>query len=407
MNAIDLFAGAGGLSEGFVQAGFKVIGHVEMDRHAADTLRTRMLYYELKKLNKLDVYKDYIKGVLARDEIIEKYGLQETADSVICEKIDDNYKDIIKRLKAIVGDRSVDVIVGGPPCQAYSYIGRARDTNRMQNDERNYLYEYYVEFLKAFKPKAFVFENVPGLLTAGGGKYLEEMRSLMLKAGYETDYEILNAAKYGVPQTRRRVILIGWAKKSGIRTYPKPSEVERTYKVKDVLTDLPPLVHGGGEEVSKRPETNKLLEELGISTADFDILLDHRTRPHNERDLKIYRLAVSMKNNGSSLKYNMLPENLKTHKNQKSFLDRFKVVDAEADGAHTVVAHIGKDGHYYIHPDIKQNRSLSIREAARIQTFPDDYKFEGPRNSRYKQIGNAVPVLLARKIAEVLKENLA
>lgn len=402
MNAIDLFAGAGGLSEGFVQAGFNVIGHVEMDRHAADTLRTRMLYYELKKLHKLDVYQDYIKGKITRDEIVEKYGLQQAADSVICEKIDDNYKDIIKRLKAIVGDRSVDVIVGGPPCQAYSYIGRARDVNRMQDDKRNYLYEYYVEFLKAFKPKVFVFENVPGLITAGGGKYLNDMRELMDRAGYETDYKILNAVKYGVPQTRRRVILIGWNKRTSIKEYPLAEEISRSYKVKDVLADLPTLTAGGGEEVADAFERNQLLEEMGITSNDFRILIDHRTRPHNARDLEIYRYAVELKEEGSNLKYNSLPDHLKTHKNQTSFLDRFKVVDVNADGSHTVVAHIGKDGHYYIHPDKKQNRSLSIREAARLQTFPDDYKFEGPRNARYKQIGNAVPVLLAKQIAKKL-----
>lgn len=406
MNAIDLFAGAGGLSEGFVQAGFKVIGHVEMDRHAADTLRTRMLYYELKKLNKLDVYQDYIKGRITKDEIIERYGLQEAADSVICEKIDENYKDIIKRLKTIVGDRSVDVIVGGPPCQAYSYIGRARDVNRMQDDKRNYLYEYYVEFLKAFKPKVFVFENVPGLITAGGGKYLNDMRELMDKAGYKTDYKILNAADYGVPQNRRRVILIGWNKKSNIKSYPLPLEVKRSYKVRDVLVDLPPLQAGGGDEISKKTSRNSLLEELGVSSQDFNLLLDHRTRPHNARDLEIYKHAVKLKNRGENLKYNNLPDELKTHKNQSSFLDRFKVVDMDAEGSHTVVAHIGKDGHYYIHPDLSQNRSLSVREAARLQTFPDDYKFEGSRNARYKQIGNAVPVLLGKHIAKTIKSEM-
>lgn len=406
MNAIDLFAGAGGLSEGFVQAGVNVIGHVEMDPHAANTLRTRMIYYELKKLGKLNVYKDYIEGEITRDEIVEKYNFQETVNSVICEKIDDNYTDIISRLKSIVGDRSVDLIVGGPPCQAYSYIGRARDINRMQSDERNYLYEYYVEFLKAFKPKAFVFENVPGLLTAGGGKYLNDMRELMLKAGYQSDYRVLNAVDYGVPQTRRRVILIGWSKKTSIKEYPLPKKFSRSYKVKDILMDLPPLAAGGGEEVADARESNQLLEELGVTSKDFDILVDHRTRPHNARDLEIYKHAVELKESGSNLKYNLLPDHLKTHKNQTSFLDRFKVVDANADGSHTIVAHIGKDGHYYIHPDKEQNRSLSIREAARLQTFPDDYKFEGPRNARYKQIGNAVPVLLARAIATTLKDKL-
>ncbi len=406
MNVIDLFAGAGGLSEGFIQSGYTMIGHVEMDKHAANTLRTRMIYHELRKRNLLDVYRSYIMGDITLDEIIKGYKMQNVADSVICEKIDDNYEDTIAKLKQIVGDRRIDLVVGGPPCQAYSYIGRARDINRMKKDDRNYLYKYYVEFLKAFQPKVLVFENVPGLVSAGGGQYLKDMRKLMKRAGYETDYKILNAVDYGVPQNRRRVILIGWNDKSGLSSYPLPSPIERDYIVKDVLSDLPSLQAGGGHELTERKDRNLLLEELGVTSKDFNLLIDHRTRPHNARDLEIYRYAVELRDKGDNLRYNNLPDNLKTHKNQSSFLDRFKVVDEKASGSHTIVAHIGRDGHYYIHPDQKQNRSLSIREAARLQTFPDDYKFEGPRNSRYKQIGNAVPVLLARAIATEIKANI-
>ncbi len=406
MNAIDLFAGAGGLSEGFVKAGFNMLGHIEMDKSAADTLRTRMIYHELRKRNLSEVYNNYVRGRISLDEIIEKYQLQEIAKSVICEKIDANYMSIIDRLKEIVADNKVDIIVGGPPCQAYSNIGRARDVNGMKNDDRNFLYKYYVEFLKAFNPKVFVFENVPGLVSAGGGKYLKDMRKLMKQAGYDTDYKILNAADYGVPQSRRRVILIGWDTNSGLKSYPLPNIISRTYKVKDFLSDLPSLSAGGGRDVSQKLNRNTLLEDLGVSDPNFDLLVDHLTRPHNARDLEIYRYAVELKSRGESLKYNALPDDLKTHKNQSSFLDRFKVVDADATGSHTVVAHIGKDGHYYIHPDLRQNRSLSVREAARLQTFPDDYKFEGSRNARYKQIGNAVPVMLATAIAKKIKADI-
>jgi DNA (cytosine-5)-methyltransferase 1 len=131
-------------------------------------------------------------------------------------------------------------------------------------------------------------------------------------------------------------------------------------------------------------------------------LVDHYTRPHTERDLEIYKLAVESKNKGINIKYNQLPKRLKTHKNDKEFLDRFKVVDGKADSSHTVVAHIAKDGHFYIHPDIKQNRSLSVREAARLQTFPDSYKFEGVRGPQFKQIGNAVPPVFSTKLANEL-----
>ena len=249
---IDLFAGAGGLSEGFTQAGFDVIGHVEMDRHAANTLRTRMIYYELKKNGNLDAYKDYVSGNISRDELVKKYDLQHCIDSVICEKIGDNYESIINDLKYITKGQSVDIIIGGPPCQAYSNIGRARDSHGMRNDDRNFLYKYYVEFLKAFKPKLFVFENVPGLISAGGGKYLKDMRELMKKIGYETDFRILNAANYGVPQNRKRVILIGWLNDVAVDSYPEPIEVSRDYVVGDIFADLPELQMGGGEEVVTR-----------------------------------------------------------------------------------------------------------------------------------------------------------
>ena len=134
--------------------------------------------------------------------------------------------------------------------------------------------------------------------------------------------------------------------------------------------------------------------------------MDHITRPHTDRDLEIYHLAVLAKQKGENIKYNTLPERLKTHNNEISFLDRFKVVDADAPGSHTVVAHIAKDGHFYIHPDLKQNRSLSVREAARLQTFPDDYKFEGERGPQLKQIGNAVPPILSEIIAKELIKHL-
>lgn len=134
--------------------------------------------------------------------------------------------------------------------------------------------------------------------------------------------------------------------------------------------------------------------------------MDHVARPNNAQDLEIYALAVSQKSKGKNLRYNELPSRLKTHKNEHVFLDRFRVVDHKARGSHTIVAHIAKDGHSYIHPDIKQNRSLSVREAARLQTFPDDYRFEGSRSSKFRQIGNAVPPMLSSVIAERLTDLL-
>jgi len=400
---LDVFAGAGGLSEGFIKSGCEIIGHIEMEKNSCNTLITRMIYHALIKRGRLDEYKNYVQGKITRDELINKYGLQKERDSVICSNINrDNYNRLIDQIKERLGGQSLDMIVGGPPCQAYSYIGRARDDNNMRRDKRNFLYRYYVEFLKAFKPKIFVFENVPGLVSAGKGRYLKDMRSLMKKAGYTTDYKILNAADFGVPQNRKRVILVGWRKNSGLKEYPVFPNIERDYLVKDFFAGLPKVMAAESRKIRKFSVRNKLLEKLDILNPDFGLLTDHIARPNTKQDLEIYRLAVRAKKKGKNLKYNQLPIRLKTHDNENGFLDRFKVVDAGAKGSHTVVAHISKDGHFYIHPDIRQNRSLTVREAARLQTFPDDYKFEGERGPRFKQIGNAVPPMLSRVIAGVL-----
>jgi len=404
---LDLFAGAGGLSEGFIRAGCDMIGHIEMDKNACSTLITRMIYHALLQKGKMDEYKNYILGKISREALIEKYGLQKERDSVICSKIkEDNYKDLIEQIKTRLNGDSLDMIVGGPPCQAYSYIGRARDEHNMRNDDRNFLYKYYIEFLKALKPKIFVFENVPGLKSAGKGKYLKDMQRLMKKAGYKTDYKILNAADFGVPQNRKRVILVGWTKDSKLKEYPIFKKVERDYLVKDFFANLPTIQAGKEVKTKKFSKQNELLEKLGIVNAEFGLLMDHIARPNTKQDLEIYKRAVLAKQNGENIKYNQLPERLKTHNNEDGFLDRFKVVDDKVRGSHTVVAHIAKDGHFYIHPDIKQNRSITVREAARLQTFPDDYKFEGDRGPRFKQIGNAVPPMLSTVIARALVKYL-
>jgi len=407
IKVLDLFAGAGGLSEGFIVNGYDIIGHIEMDKNACSTLVTRMMYHALVKKGKLKAYKNYVLGKITRDSLVEEYGLQKERDSVICSKIDeDNYRELIKCVKKMLGGENLDMIVGGPPCQAYSYIGRARDEHGMRHDDRNFLYLYYIEFLKALKPKIFVFENVPGLESAGKGKYLKDMRRLMKKAGYETDYKILNAVNFGVPQNRKRIILIGWSKDSKMQEYPDFKEIERDYLVKDFFSDLPKIQAGEELEINKYTKQNKLLEKVGVRNSKFGLLMDHVARPNTKQDLEIYVLATRAKMNGENIKYNQLPERLKTHSNESGFLDRFKVVDSGASGSHTVVAHIAKDGHFYIHPDTEQNRSLSVREAARLQTFPDDYKFEGDRGPRFKQIGNAVPPLLSSILAKTLKKYL-
>lgn len=405
---LDLFAGAGGFSEGFYANGCDLVAHIEMDKEACNTLSTRAIFYALKEKNKLDFYKKYILGEISKDDIIAKFHLEKERDSVIHVEISkENYSDLINEVKKKLNGSKLDIIIGGPPCQAYSMIGRSRDVNGMKGDKRNFLYKYYVEFLKGLKPKVFIFENVPGLKTAGGGKYLRDMRILMDKAGYNTDFKILKAADYGVPQNRKRVIMIGWDKKLGIKDYPDFKEVKRNYVVNDFLSDLPAIKHGNLIRNMKYKNSSAFLEKIGIRDMKMDIITDHVTRPQTVQDLKIYKIAINEHNKGKLLKYNELPKELITHKNTKAFLDRFKVVDSKAKASQTVVAHISKDGHYYIHPDIKQLRSLSVREAARLQTFPDSYRFEGSRTSQFHQIGNAVPPMLSKIIANKLLNMLS
>ena len=410
---LDLFAGAGGLSEGFIQAGFNPIAHVESDTAACFTLRTRMAYHWLKANNQIEIYSEYLHGKINRPDFYDSIPEEITSSVINAEIGKPTMRSIFNTIDALLKNRKLDLIVGGPPCQAYSVIGRSRDSNGMRGDKRNYLYRYYGEFLKRYQPKYFVFENVTGLLSAkdqSGKLYLDSMRDLFYKHGYETEFMTLSANDFGVLQSRKRVILVGKrGKSSGF--FPTPTSWNPNTTVKEIFCDLPSISAGGGSKGPCKVKTYRgsWLYESGIKNDDLPITL-HDARPHTKQDLEIYKIAVQLWNKGKQrLNYNSLPNRLKTHRHRSSFLDRFKVVSSNLPYAHTVVAHISKDGHYYIHPDIKQNRSITPREAARLQTFPDNYFFESTkiipgRTSAFKQIGNAVPVLLSSKIATKLAE---
>ena len=404
---IDIFAGAGGLSEGFQRNGYIPVAHVEMKKEACLTLKTRECFYYLKKHGRIEDYKNYLRREITRDELYAM--VPETVlNSVINETMSEEGMpalfDRLDQLMEVQGIENIDVLVGGPPCQAYSLVGRARSKTNMVGDPRNYLYMLYCEVLEKYRPKIFVFENVPGLLTANGGSYFDDMRERFRKAGYFLEYRILNSKEYGVLQNRRRVIVIGWREGTDF-TYPELDKKEQKYLVDDLFSDLPYIEPGESRNVYKCKST-EYLRESGIRTED-DILTLHQARPNLERDRKIYRQVIEAWNNGQKrLKYTELPEELCTHNNRTAFLDRFKVVAKDMPYAQTMVAHISKDGHYFIHPDIKQARSISVREAARIQSFPDNYFFEGGRTASFLQIGNAVPPLMASAIAKKLKEQL-
>ncbi len=410
---LDLFAGAGGLSEGFIRAGFQPVAHVEMDLAACFTLKTRAVFHYLSSQGYLTPYINYLQEKISRNDFYSHVP-ERILDTVINSEIgQDSLDDIFSRIDVLAGGKNINLIIGGPPCQAYSLIGRARDFSGMKDDKRNYLYIYYARFLERYKPQFFIFENVTGLLSAKdreGRAFFADMEKAFKDAGYSLEREVLNAGDYGVPQNRKRVILVG-RKGKGKGFYPLPDQWSPEVLVADLFTDLPRLHagEGGFKPCKLKKRCHPYLYESGIRNDDIPVT-GHIARPHRSQDLEIYRIAVeSWNHNHSRLNYNQLPDRLKTHNNRHSFTDRFKVVAGDLPRCHTVVAHASRDGHFYIHPDIEQNRSLTPRELARLQTFPDDYYFESAsgapaRTPVFKQIGNAVPVLLAQKIAEKLKE---
>lgn len=408
MNYIDLFAGAGGLSEGFTSIGFNPIAHVEMNYDACQTLKTRAVYYYLKQNGKLDEYKKYLRREISKDELydlVPEIVLKSVIHQTMSAENMPALFEIIDALKTEQHIDQVDLIVGGPPCQAYSLVGRAVKSDNMVGDPRNYLYKLYIEVLKKYTPTMFVFENVPGLLTANGGQYFEDMKKAFKAAGYTIDHAVLNAKSFDVLQDRRRVILIGWKKDL---QYKYPSFVEKipAYKVADLLSDLPKIQSGESNNSYATKKFSAYLETTGIRKKD-DILTWHVARPHISRDRKIYKEVITAWfKDKKRIKYTDLPEELCTHRNRTAFLDRFKVVASDMPTCHTMMAHISKDGHYFIHPDIDQARSITVREAARIQSFPDDFYFEGSRTAAFTQVGNAVPPLMAKGIAEKIKEML-
>lgn len=401
---IDLFAGCGGLSEGFVQAGFVPIAHVEMDKDACNTLKTRSCFHYLRNHDQQDVYYAYLKGEITREDLYNKVP-QEVVDTVINVTIsDDTVNDTFKKIRKLANGRKIDMIIGGPPCQAYSLLGRHRKT--MEDDPRTKLYLQYGKFLKEFKPIGFVFENVPGLLSAKKGEHFQNLKEYFKELGYVVHYKMLDASDYGVLQVRHRIILVGWKKENDLG-YPVIEQKRASAVINDILNDLPKLKAGEVKKVAKyRAASNSYLEESGIRSKDDEFVTENISRPVNENDANIYACAIKLWNKKHiRIKYTDLPNEYKTQKNENSFLDRFKVVDGHGY-AHTVVAHLAKDGHYYIHPSLDDCRSISVREAARMQSFPDNFYFEGSRSAMFKQIGNAVPPLMAKSIAKSIKNQL-
>lgn len=416
LSYIDLFAGAGGLSEGFIQSGYQPIAHVEMNEYAAKTIETRIAYYYLKEKDQLKDYYEYEKGLINREmllSLIPEDELKTVINKEISEKTIRSIFEMIDTIKKERGIEKVDVIIGGPPCQAYSLVGRAQSSHMivpMEEDPRNELYKLYVQFLTKYQPRMFVFENVAGIKTARGGQAFKNLQMYMKRVGYEIDFHEINAKDFGVLQSRKRVIIIGWLKGTGYE-YPKFDIVQNKAEVWDLLKDLPSLTPGEEARehtINDMRRVKKYVKENDVRLKE-DILTAHIARPHTAQDIEIYKRTINLwfeNERHERLKYDTLPEELKTHRNRTSFVDRFKVVEGDMEYCHTILAHLSKDGHYFIHPDIDQHRSITVREAARLQSFPDNYYFEGPRTAQFVQVGNAVPPMMAKQIAEKIKAQL-
>lgn len=416
---IDLFAGAGGLSEGFIRAGFTPIAHIEMKQDACNTLKTRSAFHYLQNHGQLSIYEDYLKNKKEGTDgsILWAQVPSEVTDAAICATIgEDTINGIFEKVDSLKGDKTVDIIIGGPPCQAYSVAGRARMGKAVEEDPRNELYKYYVQFLERYQPKMFVFENVLGIITAKRGEPFADLKKLVDELGYDMDAKVQIASEHGVLQNRQRVIIVGWKRNTSDKFgYPELAKESMPYTVmNDLFSDLPIRKAGEGKLCEPISYTRPLsemeyLDKSGIRGV-LDFTTQHLARPTNDNDREIYKIAVEMWKDGKQrLNYAKLPTRLQKHKNKETFLNRFSVVDPDGC-SHTVVAHIAMDGHYYIYPTpnptMDNVRSITVREAARLQSFPDDYYFEGSRTSALMQIGNAVPVILAQKIADAIKKKL-
>jgi len=404
---IDLFAGCGGLSEGFLQTdNFEALAHIEWELPMVNTLRNRLhvkwnhsVEDSMKRVIHFDIQKteELISGNWST-ESLRKYSFT-------------NHDSILSNgLKGIIGKQKVDLIIGGPPCQAYSIAGRAQDKNSMKDDYRNYLFESFVKVVDEFKPEVFVFENVPGLLSAtpGGKAVTERIYEAFNEVGYEIRQpkllkkSVYTASELGVPQKRNRVIIIGVNKSNKISLEELYNELDRQKKsitpknVRDAIGHLPkfkPLKNQ--KKVNGKNVSHELIKDEHVKF--------HEARFHNERDVEIFRnwLKNEMNKSSSQNKISFYNDLM----GKKSNHAKYRNLEWDKPSP-TVVAHLYKDGLMFIHPDVNQARSITVKEAALLQSFPDDFEFIGSQGFAFKMIGNAVPPEMAKNIAIAISQKL-
>lgn len=346
------------------------------------------------------------------NEIVMRFDIQRTQELFSGWKNDIEYGNG-KGLDNLIGDNKIDVIIGGPPCQAYSIAGRIRDKDGMKNDYRNYLFESYLKVVNRYKPKFFVFENVPGILSASpdGEPIIERIKKRFDECEYtildNLKKAIIDVSEYGVPQNRKRIIILGVSKKyfgekkANIivnEFYNKYLNRYKTKKmtVKEAIGDLPKLLPTD-EYRKEGKKYSHLFEEYKIA--------NHIPRFHSERDKKIFYLLEKDISDGTNF-YNStekLKELYYQQTGKKSNVHKYYVLRWD-EQSNTIPAHLYKDGLRHIHPDPEQARSITVREAARLQSFDDDYEFIGSMMDQYKMIGNAVPPKFSNAIAKAIKD---
>lgn len=495
---IDVFAGPGGLGEGF-SALTDELGHrifrlalsVEKDIVACQTLKLRAVRRHLADEGSLDCYYALLRREISRDDFDSLVPVGRASEEADQEVLNSELGQapaarVDARIRTALGGATNWILIGGPPCQAYSLAGRARRANdeNFEADEKHFLYREYLRIIRVHAPPVFVMENVKGLLSShhGGSPMFAriqrdlgapakglsyEIRSLVRQDeefGLKPDDFLIESEKYGVPQTRHRVFLLGVRsdlahRPSGLLTQSKapvtvgqalaglPRIRSKLSRGRDsveawheAVRSAPSAVRGWGVDGEKlviaamnaaAKEARSLDDTGGAFVAKRSTLvgapraisewlaapalggvIQHEARQHMASDLARYLFAATFAQEfGLSPKLDVFPwallpehENARRVDDAKApFPDRFRVQCLGMPSS-TIVSHISKDGHYYIHPDPVQCRSLTVREAARLQTFPEDYFFEGNRTQQYVQVGNAVPPLLAFKIAEIVRD---
>lgn len=398
---LDLFAGCGGLTDGFMQTKcFDDIAAVEWKEPQVRTLRNRLR----SKWGEQDANERVLHFDIQREsELFEGWS-------------DDRYYEASKGLDYYVHEANgIDIIIGGPPCQAYSVAGRVRDENGMADDYRNFLFEHYLAIVDRYQPDLFIFENVPGILSAAphGKKVSEIIPKEFSQKGYEITNKlkgaIVNAADYNVPQNRKRVILVGIRRKSfeGIDIQKMlddfymcilPSHKGKKIRtVKDAIGKLPPLAPYWDEEHHSKRQSH--------SVPNCDVTW-HVPRYSNLRDMDTFKLlAEDLESGKNEYDSKKIAELYEQKVGSKSPIHRYHVLNPNEPST-TIIAHLHKDGNRFIHYDPKQARTITPREAGLLQSFDEDFEFLGARGNVYEMIGNAVPPQLAKALAESVIELL-